>query len=234
MGSAPVLDWLLDMTPVDFVSDSIVLLSQCLSFDFKSSSTLSVKPLCPVFHLCNSAPIHWARFVEWMRKFGYALESLPYTSWRNRLIEVGRAAEKETLLKPAGGAASAASAASSAEPAKRAPPAAGASAAGASPVASRRRRVSSAGGPLTISSVASENALLPLLPIFSEEEIDMGNSKTMPIFDASLTLLQCTALGTPCPRIDDTLLEVYFEFYISSGFLAPPPCQDDQFSIEAD
>jgi thioester reductase-like protein len=186
------------MTPVDFVSDGILKLSQQLRYASPSSSP------CTVFHLCNSAPIHWSHFVSWMAKFGYALHLLPYTEWRQRLIEVARLAEKQQASgKKDGGNGQGPS----------------------SPASNRKQSQASA---------AADNALLPLLPIFSEKEVDMGTSETMPKFNASWTLNQCSALGVPCPSIDDNLLTVYFEFYISSGFLAPPQRENDQFSLDDD
>lgn len=229
MGSAPNLDWLLDMTPVDFVSEAILLLSQFLSFDFKSSSDLSAEPLCPIFHLCNPAPIHWSRFVDWMRTFGYALQKLPYAQWRQRLIAVSReaAAEQSSATETKTPLSSAAEVSMSAIALSIAN-----SVEAASPVRARRHRASSTTGGV-LDSAAADNALLPLLPIFSENEVDMGTTQTMPKFDASLTLRQCEALGVPCPPINADLLKVYFEFYISSGFLPPPHTSGDQFSIDA-
>ena len=231
MGCAPALDWLLDMTPVDFVSCSILLLSQFLSFDFKSSSDLSTEPLCPIFHLCNPAPIHWSRFVDWMRTYGYALQKLPYTEWRQRLIAVSREAAAEQTSTTATATATSSSSAIEASASANALSIAS-SVETASPVRARRHRTSSTAGG-AFGSAAADNALLPLLPIFSENEVDMGTTQTMPKFDASLTLRQCEALGVPCPPINANLLKVYFEFYISSGFLPPPHTSGDQFSIDA-
>jgi thioester reductase-like protein len=177
MGCAPKLDWLLDMTPVDFVSDAIFQLSQFLTFDF---NTVTSDTLCPIYHLCNPKPIHWSKFVDWMAKFGYPLQKLAYTEWRNKLLSLG------SKSSDVGGSADA----------------------------------------------KVENALIPLIPIFTVNEVDMGTTETMPKFDASLTLSQCSALGVTCSPINDELLATYFQFYISSGFLLPPHSADDQFSIE--
>jgi thioester reductase-like protein len=106
--AAPDLDWLLDMTPVDFVSHGIVALSRTVDFaelDGALTERRGTGPagaalplpdaiLSPVFHLCNAAPMAWVAFVAWMNKFGYACEQLPYVEWRARLIEVVRQIEE--------------------------------------------------------------------------------------------------------------------------------------------
>jgi hypothetical protein len=173
-----------------------------------------------------------------MKEFGYAIDELSYNDWRTRLVDIARLAEQQQK----GGASSPAPSQSSTSSSSRHPrrdsslDLTPSSSSGLGGTPTRRRRFASrVQAPLAhLSAAAADNALLPLLPIFSENEADMGNTESMPVFNAAWTLRQCDAVGVPCPIIDDELLTVYFEYYISSGFLAPPQRVDDQFSLDSD
>jgi amino acid adenylation domain-containing protein/thioester reductase-like protein len=87
LGCIPDLDMKVSMIPADFVSSSILYLSQ------------QKESLGQVFHIVNPRPVHLSEFVGWIRSFGYPLEQLPYREWRERLI---RATERsrENVLYP--------------------------------------------------------------------------------------------------------------------------------------
>eukprot|EP00455_Lapot_gusevi_P033593 TRINITY_DN3675_c0_g1_i1.p1 TRINITY_DN3675_c0_g1~~TRINITY_DN3675_c0_g1_i1.p1 ORF type:complete len:1144 (-),score=367.23 TRINITY_DN3675_c0_g1_i1:115-3546(-) len=93
MEMAPDLDWLLDMTPVDFVSQAIVHLSQTTSYYLPRTTSPA---FCPTYHLCNPSPLPWPKLIEWLRSFGYAIRQVPYTQWRERLLQVARDSEVRT------------------------------------------------------------------------------------------------------------------------------------------
>ena len=171
LGYAPELDWLLDMTPVDFVSNAIVALSKHQTF----SPCIGGSQLCPTYHLCNNSPIHWSNFVKWINKYGYTLALVAYQEWREKLITVCRAAEKSGIVG---------------------------------------------------------NALQPVLSIFGNSSEAMGTTKTMPKFDASFSFSKLAKYSISCPLIDENLLSLYFQFYISSGFLAPPDKDVEQFCFD--
>jgi thioester reductase-like protein len=78
LGSAPVLDMMVDATPVDFVSAAIVELS------------LQPRSLGKTFHLVTTEPVPWNAIVGWVRGFGYPLRALSYDGWRAELLEATR------------------------------------------------------------------------------------------------------------------------------------------------
>jgi amino acid adenylation domain-containing protein/thioester reductase-like protein len=75
LGSVPSFDTALDMTPVDYVSRAIVLLSR------------QPGSLGKAFHLCNPAPILLSDLVRWIQEFGYPLERKRYGEWRDELMQ---------------------------------------------------------------------------------------------------------------------------------------------------
>ena len=70
MGSFPDLDYLLDMSPVDYVSQSIVHLSQ------QSES------IGQAFHLQHPQPIHISKIVQLLGFVGYNIDKVPYQQWQ--------------------------------------------------------------------------------------------------------------------------------------------------------
>lgn len=72
--TAPILTSVIDITPVDFVSNSIVHLSK------KNSS------LGKVFHLINKDTIAWNEVFNYVRALGYHLEPRTSVSWRQELL----------------------------------------------------------------------------------------------------------------------------------------------------
>jgi thioester reductase-like protein len=70
MGSFPDLDYLLDMSPVDYVSQSIVYLSQ------------QPESIGQAFHLQHPKPIHLREIVKLLNFVGYKLDRVPYQQWQ--------------------------------------------------------------------------------------------------------------------------------------------------------
>jgi thioester reductase-like protein len=70
-----------------------------------------------------------------------------------------------------------------------------------------------------------DNALYPLLSIFSEEVSDRDSqSQDSSIqFDCQNTLTGLTGTSIVCPPVDTKLLHTYFSYLIQTGFLNPPP-----------
>lgn len=73
MGSFPDLDYLLDMSPVDYVSQSIVYLSQ------------QPESIGQAFHLQHPQPVRLNKIVQLLRLVGYKLDKVPYQQWQAEL-----------------------------------------------------------------------------------------------------------------------------------------------------
>ena len=73
MGSFPDLDYLLDMSPVDYVSQSIVYLSQ------------QPESIGKAFHLQHPQPVQINKIVQLLRLVGYKLDTVPYQQWQTDL-----------------------------------------------------------------------------------------------------------------------------------------------------
>ncbi|WP_353931997.1 thioester reductase domain-containing protein [Okeanomitos corallinicola TIOX110] len=74
MGSFPDVDYMLDMSPVDYVSKAVVYLSR------------QEKSIGQAFHLQHPQPASLKSLVEWIRTFGFSLEMIPYEQWQSDLI----------------------------------------------------------------------------------------------------------------------------------------------------
>jgi thioester reductase-like protein len=74
MGSFPDVDYMLDMSPVDYVSKSVVYLSRQESSVGKA------------FHLQHPQPASLRSLVDWVRSFGFSLKMIPYEEWQAELI----------------------------------------------------------------------------------------------------------------------------------------------------
>jgi hypothetical protein len=64
---------MVDVVPVDYVSTAIVHLSQQASARGR------------VYHLNNPAPLAYADLIHWAKNEGLALETIPFTAWREQL-----------------------------------------------------------------------------------------------------------------------------------------------------
>jgi thioester reductase-like protein len=71
LGYYPDIDLELGLTPVDYVSQAIIELSQ--------------NSINKTFHLVNLNSIYWQNLVQWMKTFGYSLKPLSYTKWQETL-----------------------------------------------------------------------------------------------------------------------------------------------------
>ena len=74
MGSFPDVDYMLDMSPVDYVSKAIVYLSR------------QKESIGKAFNLQHPQPVSLKILVEWIRSFGYSVEMIPYEKWQSELI----------------------------------------------------------------------------------------------------------------------------------------------------
>ncbi len=75
LGYAPAVETQVDMTPVDYISQAIVHLSQ-------DSSTWG-----QAFHLCNPRSISWCSLVQQIQALGYPLRLVSYEQWQHTLTE---------------------------------------------------------------------------------------------------------------------------------------------------
>lgn len=73
MQQFPDLDYLLDISPVDYVSRSVVYLS------------MQERSLGNNFHLSNPKPWHWRNLAEWLNHNGYPVSVVPYDQWVDAL-----------------------------------------------------------------------------------------------------------------------------------------------------
>jgi thioester reductase-like protein len=75
MGSFPDVDYMLDMSPVDYVSKAIVYLS------------LQKESIGKAFHLQHPQPVHLKKLIDWLHSFGLPAELIPYDQWEAKLIK---------------------------------------------------------------------------------------------------------------------------------------------------
>jgi amino acid adenylation domain-containing protein/thioester reductase-like protein len=87
LGSAPDLDVLLDMAPVDFVARAVVHLSRLPDSPGRD------------FHLMNPARLTWSDLVAEIRRLGHPLRVEPVERWRAALLE-SLAGGEENALEP--------------------------------------------------------------------------------------------------------------------------------------
>ncbi|MFB2772734.1 thioester reductase domain-containing protein [Pelatocladus sp. BLCC-F211] len=85
LGSVPDVDTLVDISPVDYVSSSIVYLSR------------QKDSLGKTFHLVNPYPTKWNDIVDWMKSFGYPLEKKSYNQWQQELVKNIHQSENNAL-----------------------------------------------------------------------------------------------------------------------------------------
>ncbi|KAB8334609.1 NAD-dependent epimerase/dehydratase family protein [Scytonema tolypothrichoides VB-61278] len=75
MGYFPDVDYMLDMSPVDYVSQAIAYLSR------------QKESIGKAFHLQHPEPISLKMLVEWMHSFGLPIELVPYDEWQSMLVK---------------------------------------------------------------------------------------------------------------------------------------------------
>jgi len=81
MGSFPEVDYMLDMSPVDYVSKAIVHLSR------------QNESIGKAFHLQHPQPVPLTVLVDWVRSFGYPVDLISYDAWQEQLINNVTSAE---------------------------------------------------------------------------------------------------------------------------------------------
>ncbi len=74
MGAFPDVDYMLDMSPVDYVSQAIVHLSK------------QEESLGKAFHLQHPEPAPLSTLVDWLSSFGFPIKMIPYEEWQDKLI----------------------------------------------------------------------------------------------------------------------------------------------------
>ena len=85
LGSAPSLELMIDMTPVDYVSKAIVHLSR------------QKESLGKAFHLVNPHPLHLSNFVNEIHSCGYPIQQISYDKWQTDLIKDARRSQDNAL-----------------------------------------------------------------------------------------------------------------------------------------
>jgi myxalamid-type nonribosomal peptide synthetase MxaA len=85
LGSVPEIDNLVDMTPVDYVSQAVIYLSK------------QKESIGEVFHLLNPQPIKLEELIEWVCSYGYPLQLTTYEEWRKKLIDTANHSSDQTL-----------------------------------------------------------------------------------------------------------------------------------------
>ncbi len=81
MGAFPDVDYMLDMSPVDYVSKAIAHLSR------------QEESLGKAFHLQHPQPAPLSTLVEWLNTFGFPIKMIPYEEWQDKLINDVTSAE---------------------------------------------------------------------------------------------------------------------------------------------
>ncbi|XP_071786315.1 uncharacterized protein [Asterias amurensis] len=85
--SAPDVNWMVEMTPVDFSSQIIVKVSQNLMLGVGK-----------VFHLVHPQPLHCRTLFQWARDLGYPFRMMPFYEWSNELRELQRGTDEGDSL----------------------------------------------------------------------------------------------------------------------------------------
>ncbi|MBF2067750.1 MAG: thioester reductase domain-containing protein [Calothrix sp. C42_A2020_038] len=76
MGCFPDVDYMMDMSPVDYVSKAIVYLS------------LQKESLGKAFNLQHPQPAPLKDLINWIIQFGIPIEVVPYQEWQNQLLNI--------------------------------------------------------------------------------------------------------------------------------------------------
>jgi thioester reductase-like protein len=76
MGCFPDVDYMLDGSPVDYVSKAIVHLSK------------QKESIGHAFHLQHPEPVPLSNLIEQMRSFGFPIDLVPYEEWQKQLMNI--------------------------------------------------------------------------------------------------------------------------------------------------
>jgi amino acid adenylation domain-containing protein/thioester reductase-like protein/non-ribosomal peptide synthase protein (TIGR01720 family) len=74
LGTVPDVDTVIDMTPVNYVSEAIVYLSK------------QQKSLGQIFHICNPNPINLSELVNFIGSFGYPIQKALNNQWQTDML----------------------------------------------------------------------------------------------------------------------------------------------------
>ncbi|BAY62992.1 polyketide synthase thioester reductase subunit HglB [Calothrix brevissima NIES-22] len=74
MGYFPDVEYMMDMSPVDYVSKAIVYLS------------MQPSSIGKAFHLQHPQPAPLSTLIKWVQSFGYPVKAIPYEQWQEELI----------------------------------------------------------------------------------------------------------------------------------------------------
>lgn len=88
LGSAPDEYVMLDLTPVDYVSQAIVALAQ------------NPASFGNAFHLVNPQLLSWKTFIGWINNFGYPVRMIPYKTWLEELVGLASGGRQDNALYP--------------------------------------------------------------------------------------------------------------------------------------
>ncbi|WP_392407388.1 thioester reductase domain-containing protein [Chlorogloeopsis fritschii] len=89
MGCFPNVDYMLDASPVDYVSKAVVYLSR------------QKESLGQAFHLQHPEPVPLTNLLEWMNSLGFPIEVIPYEQWQAKLInDISSAENPLYTLRP--------------------------------------------------------------------------------------------------------------------------------------
>jgi thioester reductase-like protein len=75
-GYMPDMDIAVNLSPIDYVSGAIVQISRQTS------------ALGKTFHLVNANTVNVRQLLDWVESSGYSFSRLPYSEWRERLLQV--------------------------------------------------------------------------------------------------------------------------------------------------
>ena len=73
LGNAPEFDYVIETTPVDFISEAIIRFS------------LDTQTRGVVVNLCNPHPVTWPQIIEWVNLLGYSVRMMPIRMWQEQL-----------------------------------------------------------------------------------------------------------------------------------------------------
>ena len=79
--TAPNLDQMINMTPVDYVSQAIIHISR------------QAQSLGKAFHLLNPHPLHFSQLIQKIHALGYPLQQITYNEWKAQLLSLDVAQE---------------------------------------------------------------------------------------------------------------------------------------------
>ncbi|MEC0230608.1 non-ribosomal peptide synthetase family protein [Paenibacillus alba] len=85
LGKAPEADWLVDLTPIDYASSSIVEL------------VLKQDAIGHMFHICNPNPIPYSKLIQYVNEMGYQVETMPFDTYTRWLLDPNYVKNQEAL-----------------------------------------------------------------------------------------------------------------------------------------